>query len=85
MVADPGTFSGTPEAAVYLKNLQRRKTYPQGASSCALMDTGVIMGQPVAVITTGEKQLRQEVLMQNIKVMASGFSHGSSLCSRLVS
>jgi hypothetical protein len=54
MVADPGTFSGTPEAAVYLKNLQRRRTYPKGTSACAALDTGVIMGQPVAVITTGE-------------------------------
>lgn len=49
-----GTFSGTPEDAYYVSNLQRRVAVPKGVTACVSGYTGVIMGQQVAVITTGE-------------------------------
>lgn len=48
-----GSFSGTPEDAYYLSNLQKKVDIPKGVTACASGYTGVIMRQPVAVITTG--------------------------------
>jgi hypothetical protein len=48
-----GGFSGTAEAAYYLKNLQRRVAIPKGVTACGDGYTGIIMKQRVAVITTG--------------------------------
>ncbi len=40
MVADPGAFSGSPEAMHYLSNLQHAKNAPQGSTVCAQRTTG---------------------------------------------
>ncbi|KAI8467059.1 MAG: hypothetical protein J3K34DRAFT_524060 [Monoraphidium minutum] len=52
-VADPGTFSNTPENAVYLKNLKKAKKLKPGESGCPEIVVGEIMRQRVAVVTTG--------------------------------
>eukprot|EP00878_Enallax_costatus_P008523 GHUV01008911.1.p1 GENE.GHUV01008911.1~~GHUV01008911.1.p1 ORF type:complete len:410 (+),score=61.73 GHUV01008911.1:192-1421(+) len=52
-VADPGTFSSTPEAAVYLANLKENRALPSGSTACPSVHVGKIMRSNVAVITTG--------------------------------
>ncbi len=51
---DPGSFSGTAEAAYYRRNVQNSVELPANISSCADYVTGTIMGQPVVIITSGE-------------------------------
>lgn len=48
-----GGFSGTAEAVFYVNNLQNKVEIPKGAAACANGFTGTIMGQAVAVLTTG--------------------------------
>ena len=52
--ADPGSFSGTAEAAYYRRAVQNSLELPANISSCADYITGTIMGQPVVIITSGE-------------------------------
>jgi hypothetical protein len=56
-----GGFSGTAEAAYYLKNLQRRVAIPKGVTACGDGYTGIIMKQRVAVITTGVWPVNQQL------------------------
>lgn len=44
MVADPGAFSGSPEAMHYLNNLQHAKNAPPGSTVCAQRTTGTYVG-----------------------------------------
>eukprot|EP00798_Chlamydomonas_sp_ICE-L_P018442 gene18442-24917_t len=53
MTADPGIFSGTPEAHYILNNLQDSKKEPQGDSVCADVQYGYLMGQEVLIVTSG--------------------------------
>lgn len=52
--ADPGSFSGTAEAAYYRRAVQNSIELPANISTCADYVTGTIMGQPVVVITSGK-------------------------------
>eukprot|EP00775_Hariotina_reticulata_P011305 gene11305-11455_t len=52
-VADPGTFSNTPEAQQYLGNLQYAHKLPAGSSMCPAIHVGRMMRQDVAVALTG--------------------------------
>ncbi|KAF8058359.1 PSMD9 [Scenedesmus sp. PABB004] len=52
-VADPGTFSATPEAAFYLANLKNNVTLPSGAAACPEVVRGKLLRQDVVVVLTG--------------------------------
>jgi hypothetical protein len=53
MFADPGDFSGSAEAKYILANLQDKVQVPPGSTVCGNRFTGKLLGQDVAVITTG--------------------------------
>mmetsp|Transcript_12443 Transcript_12443/g.26864 ORF Transcript_12443/g.26864 Transcript_12443/m.26864 type:complete len:491 (-) Transcript_12443:204-1676(-) len=53
LTADPGTFSGTPEAHFILDNLKYPKEKPHANTVCSGHVVGELMGQPVLVVTTG--------------------------------
>ncbi len=57
--ADPGSFSGTAEAAYYRRAVQNSVELPANISSCADYITGTIMGQPVVIITSGKVMVMQ--------------------------
>jgi hypothetical protein len=51
--ADPGEFSGVPEAHYIIANLVNRKNKPKNSTVCGGHYQGSLMGQPVLVVTTG--------------------------------
>lgn len=53
LTADPGDFSGTPEARFIVANLENRHTKPRSQTVCAGHHWGILMGQLVLVVTTG--------------------------------
>ncbi|KAG2500711.1 hypothetical protein HYH03_001476 [Edaphochlamys debaryana] len=53
LTADPGTFSGTPEAHHIIANLRRKIEKPASESVCGGLYFGDLMGQDVLVVTTG--------------------------------
>ncbi len=53
LTADPGDFSGTSEAHYIIENLVDRKTKPRDTTVCGSHYSGLLMGQPVLVVTTG--------------------------------
>uniref|UniRef100_A0A7S0RA27 Nucleoside phosphorylase domain-containing protein n=1 Tax=Chlamydomonas leiostraca TaxID=1034604 RepID=A0A7S0RA27_9CHLO len=53
LTADPGDFSGTPEAHFIIANLKHKHAKPRSQTVCAGHFSGVLMGQPVLVVTTG--------------------------------
>lgn len=53
LTADPGYFSGTPEAAVILEHLQGSRNISDDLSFCASGYEGTLGGRSVAVICTG--------------------------------
>jgi hypothetical protein len=54
LTADPGDFSGTPEAHYIIANLQDKHAKPLDASICRGQFLGTLMGQRVLVVTTGQ-------------------------------
>lgn len=54
MVADPGTFSGTPEALHYEESLQNNVSVPSGLLLCPRITVGTLFGQPTIIATSGE-------------------------------
>ncbi|EFJ50281.1 hypothetical protein VOLCADRAFT_89239 [Volvox carteri f. nagariensis] len=53
LTADPGDFSGTPEAHHILANLRHQLTKPRSETVCGGVVLGSLMGQDVLVVTTG--------------------------------
>ena len=53
MVADPGHFSGLSEAHYFLERLEGAEPAPPGAAMCHSVVRGSLLGQPVAVVTSG--------------------------------
>lgn len=53
MVADPGEFSGTPEAIHYEEMLASPISIPYGSLLCPRVTVGSLMGQPTIVATSG--------------------------------
>ncbi|CAL8467166.1 g6702 [Coccomyxa elongata] len=53
MVADPGTYSGTPESSFYVGAVQSKNDIPANVTSCSDLLTGTIFNQPVVVATSG--------------------------------
>ncbi|KXZ49339.1 hypothetical protein GPECTOR_22g933 [Gonium pectorale] len=53
LTADPGDFSGTPEAHHIIANLRHRTTKPRSESVCGGLYFGSLMGQDALVVTTG--------------------------------
>jgi hypothetical protein len=58
LTADPGDFSGTPEAHHILANLRHTHVVPRSQTVCGGLAVGTLMGEPVVVVTTGERQLQ---------------------------
>ncbi len=58
LTADPGDFSGVSEAHYILANLRDRRDKPRDGTVCGGHSTGVLMGQPMLVVTTGACQNR---------------------------
>ena len=56
LTADPGDFSGTPEARFILDNLRNARSKPRGSSVCASLIHGMLMGQRMVVVTTGKRE-----------------------------
>lgn len=54
MVADPGEFSGTPEAIHYEEMLASPISIPYGSLLCPRVTVGSLMGQPTIVATSGQ-------------------------------
>jgi hypothetical protein len=54
MVADPGTFSGTPEALHYEHELKNPVHVPSGLLLCPRITVGTLFGLPTIVATSGE-------------------------------
>ena len=54
MVADPGTFSGTPEAVHFEESLKNAVHLPSGSMLCPRIAVGELLGQPTIVATSGE-------------------------------
>lgn len=54
LTADPGDFSGTPEAHHIISNLQNRHVKPRSESVCGGLYLGTLMGIDALVVTTGE-------------------------------
>ncbi len=53
LTADPGDFSGTPEAHFIIANMKHRRSKPRSETVCGGHYQGTLMGQPVLVVTTG--------------------------------
>ncbi|XP_024385844.1 uncharacterized protein [Physcomitrium patens] len=53
MVADPGEFSGVPEAVHFEESLQNPVYIPRGSLLCPRVTVGKLMGQPTIVATSG--------------------------------
>lgn len=53
MVADPGTFSGTPEALHYEQELKNPVHVPSGLLLCPRITVGTLFGLPTIVATSG--------------------------------
>jgi hypothetical protein len=53
MVADPGNFAGQSEAHYFLEQLEDAAAVPPGTTMCQAMVRGWLLGQAVAVVTTG--------------------------------
>ncbi|KAG2443695.1 hypothetical protein HXX76_002043 [Chlamydomonas incerta] len=53
LTADPGDFSGTPEAHHIIANLKHKVIKPRSSSVCGGLYFGELMGQPALVVTTG--------------------------------
>ncbi|GAB4815300.1 hypothetical protein N2152v2_002346 [Parachlorella kessleri] len=53
MVADPGDYSGTGEDTYFSALLASKQSVPPGDSMCAKLESGTLLGQPVAVAVTG--------------------------------
>lgn len=54
MVADPGTFSGTPEAVHFEESLKNPVYLPSGSMLCPRVTVGELLGRPTIVATSGE-------------------------------
>lgn len=54
MVADPGTYSGTPEAVHFEESLKKPVYLPSGSMLCPRVAVGELLGQPAIVATSGE-------------------------------
>lgn len=53
LTADPGDFSGTSEAHYIIDNLKNVKIKARDSTVCGSYYQGLLMGQPVLVVTTG--------------------------------
>lgn len=53
LTADPGDFSGTPEAHYIIANLKHKRVKPRDSTVCGGHYEGTLMGQRVLVVTTG--------------------------------
>ncbi|KAG2438952.1 hypothetical protein HYH02_010745 [Chlamydomonas schloesseri] len=53
LTADPGDFSGTPEAHHIIANLKHKVVKPRSSSVCGGLYFGELMGQAALVVTTG--------------------------------
>lgn len=53
IVADPGGFSGVPEAHYFLAHLEGAVAVPSGTTMCHSATRGKLLGQPVLVVTSG--------------------------------
>lgn len=53
MFADPGDFSGSAESHYLMENLQNKKEIKAFSYACGKAFAGTIMGQRVALVTTG--------------------------------
>ncbi len=54
LTADPGDFSGTPEAHHIISNLKNKHIKPRSESVCGGLYLGTLMGVDALVVTTGE-------------------------------
>ena len=53
LTADPGDFSGVSEAHHVLANLIGRRDKPRDETICGGVSSGVLLGRPAIVVTTG--------------------------------
>lgn len=84
MVADPGTFSGSPEAMHYLSNLRNAKDNPPGSTVCAKRTTGtyVFVSTHCVVCFSRETLPPIRLLGQHTVVIATGIGPvDAALCT----
>ena len=81
MVADPGTFSGTPEALHYEASLENPVYVPSGLLFCPRITVGKLFGIDTIVATSGEpsNHLSQALTLRNYCIFGSVCTLGFQL------